>query len=670
MTLRLPTLAALLFSALPLAAQHPTQKQVPPPGIVIPDADRAELTESVNSLAKEITALRAIPAAAPLLPDVEIFHKAVDYALRHDEFMNAKQLPVAKRLLEEGHSRAKALKSGKAPWTSQTGLVVRGFRSKIDGSVQPYGMVVPESWTPSDKRPRRLDIFNHGRNDKLTDLAFIDERMKKAGEFTPEDAFVLHPYGRFCNATKFAGETDVFESLEHAQQNYPVDPNRIVMLGFSMGGASVWHLTAHHAWRWAAASPGAGFAETPIYTKVFAEGKEPPPWWEQVLWRQYNATDYAANLANVPVIAYAGEKDPQIAASEIMENAMAAEGLKLERLIGPKTEHKYEPETKKELSRRLAAYAERGRDEVPAKVRLVTYTLRYNKQEWVEVTALEKHWERADVRAEIADEGTIKLATKNVAALTLDMRGSAIPLDKTRPPLLLIDGQELVGPTVANPWIAHLRKNGTKWSLMKTADEGTPALRKQHGLQGPIDDAFMDSFVFVRPSGKPLNETVGKFVKDDLERAIKQWRQVFRGDARVVEDRAVTPELIANANLVLWGDPSSNSVLAKIAGKLPIKWDSKEVQIGSLRGDAAHSLPILIYPNPLNPKRYVVLNSSFTFRQGSKASNATQTPKLPDWALIDLRTPPSDKAPGLVIDAGFFDEEWHLPVVAPQVSTR
>ena len=39
--------------------------------------------------------------------------------------------------------RASQLRDGKAPWTTATGLVVRGYVSKIDGSVQPYGLVVP-----------------------------------------------------------------------------------------------------------------------------------------------------------------------------------------------------------------------------------------------------------------------------------------------------------------------------------------------------------------------------------------------------------------------------------------------------------------------------------------------------------------------------------------------
>jgi hypothetical protein len=72
-------------------------------------------------------------------------------------------------------------------------------------------------------------------------------------------------------------------------------------------------------------------------------------------------------------------------------------------------------------------------------------------------------------------------------------------------------------------------------------------------------------------------------------------------------------------------------------------------------------VPILIFPNPLNPQRYVVVNSSFTYRQGANTTNALQTPDLPDWAIIDLTTPPSAKWPGLVVDAGFFDENWHFP---------
>ena len=69
---------------------------------------------------------------------------------------------------------------------------------------------------------------------------------------------------------------------------------------------------------------------------------------------------------------------------------------------------------------------------------------------------------------------------------------------------------------------------------------------------------------------------------------------------------------------------------------------------------------ILIFPNPLNRDRYVVLNSGFTYREYAYLNNARQVPKLPDWAVIDLETPPDTLWPGKVVAADFFNERWEL----------
>ena len=114
-------------------------------------------------------------------------------------------------------------------------------------------------------------------------------------------------------------------------------------------------------------------------------------------------------------------------------------------------------------------------------------------------------------------------------------------------------------------------------------------------------------------------------------------------------------------NLILWGDPTSNALLAKIADKLPIKWDKDGVRLGSKTFDAGHHVPVLIYPNPLNPKRYVVLNSGFTFREYDYLNNARQVPKLPDFAVVDIDVPVSSRLPGGIVSAGFFTETWGLP---------
>jgi hypothetical protein len=123
---------------------------------------------------------------------------------------------------------------------------------------------------------------------------------------------------------------------------------------------------------------------------------------------------------------------------------------------------------------------------------------------------------------------------------------------------------------------------------------------------------------------------------------------------------ALTDADIAAKNLILWGDPTSNRILTRLlaTGKLPLTWDAKTLTFRGKTYDAARHAPILIFPNPLNPSRYVVLNSGLDFRADGYTNNALQTPKLPDWAIVDLSTPPGPRWPGTIVDAGFFNEEW------------
>jgi predicted esterase len=292
-----------------------------------------------------------------------VFHKAVDWALRHDEFMDAKQVGAAKNLLAEGRKRADELKAGTSSWINTNSP--RGYVSRIDGSVQPYGLVMPNDWQPGENRTRPVLLWFHGRGENLTELAFVNGQMKAKAELALPGGLIVNLYGRFCNASKFAGEIDAFEALEDLARRTPIDRSRIGVAGFSMGGASVWHFSTHHSGLWCAASPGAGFAETAIYAGLFKEGKTPPPWWEQALYNWYDATTCASNLANVPLMAYSGEIDPQKASADLMEKTLAEQGMKLDRLIGPKTGHKYEPETKKELETWLAARLARAAKRIP-----------------------------------------------------------------------------------------------------------------------------------------------------------------------------------------------------------------------------------------------------------------------------------------------------------------
>ena len=641
----LPFLLSLLPALVPAATPA---TRLPPAGIEVPAAARAELTAAAAALAADLAQLRAElvePSRKELLeltPDAEIFHKAVDWALRHDEFFDLKQVAAAHRALATGRERVAALRRGEAPWRNATGLVVRGYRSRIDGSVQPYGLVIPPDLTPG--QPRRLMVWLLGRGEKRTELAFIGEREAGPPQLTPCDTVTLIPYGRFCNATKFAGETDVFEALAAVQAEQSIDPNRILVAGFSMGGASTWHLATHHAGLWAAAAPGAGFAETAAYAKVFAPGKEPPTAWEQKLWGWYDATAYARNLSHCPTIAYSGEIDPQKQAADVMTAALAQEGLTLPHLIGPGTAHKYHPEVRQDLTARLEALLDRGRDPRPAKLQVTTRTLRYPGASWLRFEGLAEHWSRADLEGTLRDDTTVEVTTRGTTAVRLLLPG----LRQVK-----IDGQAVALPASPAPETVLHRQDGV-WRA------GPPPTgpRKRPGLTGPVNDAFLVRFLFVRPTGKAWHPAVGAWTTAELERARSLWRTLFRGDAPIKDDTAVTAEDLAQSHLILWGDPGANRLLARLLPDLPLQWDARTLTFRGERRDAAHHAPILIYPNPLNPEKYVVLNTGIDFRDHGYGSNSLQTPKLPDHAIVDLREPPGSRWPGRIVAAGFFDEAW------------
>ena len=106
------------------------------------------------------------------------------------------------------------------------------------------------------------------------------------------------------------------------------------------------------------------------------------------------------------------------------------------------------------------------------------------------------------------------------------------------------------------------------------------------------------------------------------------------------------------------GDPGSNQFLGRILTNLPMNWSAEKVGIGRQSFAAAGHMPVMIYPNPLNPKKYLVINSGFTFREYDYLNNARQIPKLPDYAVVDLSVPPDGRWPGRIAHAGFFNERW------------
>lgn len=237
----------LFLATAPLQAAEPwppIPRQLPPPGVEIPAADRDRLGAELARLQRHRDDwLASTDGFLKLgLPDVDICLKAVRFALEESEFYGSEDVAAAEDLLQVCASRLDDLAAGRAIWSLARGPVVQGYRSPIDDSVQPYGLVIPEKLDLS--KPVPLYVWLHGRNDKLTDLRFISERSRNYGQVHPDDAIVLHPFGRGCLGWKSAAERDVLDAINAVYMRYRIDPKRIVLMGFSMGGAGIWHIGA------------------------------------------------------------------------------------------------------------------------------------------------------------------------------------------------------------------------------------------------------------------------------------------------------------------------------------------------------------------------------------------------------------------------------------------
>ncbi|MCC7336928.1 MAG: prolyl oligopeptidase family serine peptidase [Pirellulaceae bacterium] len=667
-------------------------RQVPPPGIELSREVRAELLADVERQRK-----RLLELAHPALPPseqrkrelCEVLSRGVRMTVDTNMFYRDDEVAAAQELLKLGAERLEKLDAGASELellgatlpAGESSLskplpIVGGYRSRIDNSVQPFGLVLPSGWRPDSQEPMRLDVWLHGRGEKLSEVAFLRQHSRSVGEITPGNTLVLHPYGRYCNAFKFAGEIDVIEAIERVKQIFPIDESRITIRGFSMGGAGCWQLAVHYPNLWAAASPGAGFSETTEFLRVFQHEEIHPTNFQQLLLHWYDCPDWTNNLRAVPTVAYSGEKDRQKQAADVMEAAFAARGMKLPHVIGPDAEHSIHADSKIEIEQFLSDALQDGKPRLPRKVDLTTYMLRYHELGWLSIEGLEEHWQESRVQGEWFEaDNRIELTTKGVTHLKLQFpevendAADTTAVDAPQEPIaeLRIDGQVL---QVASDWpnagqpLRLLKDSGGEWGLDHSTEfELATAMRKRPGLQGPIDDAFMDAFNMM-PSSPPKASDAKKTPVDEwataeFRHAASEWQRQFRGDPPVSDFEGGAPVELQK-NVVLFGTPSTNLILASWIDKLPVEWDDEKLFVNGKSYSAKTHVLAMIYPMPLAPQSYVVINSGFTFREYAQLNNARQVPMLPDWAVIDVTDGATSELPGKIVDAGFFDEHWQF----------
>jgi pimeloyl-ACP methyl ester carboxylesterase len=662
----LPLLFTLCFIVSPLSAQDKKKEKAkvdPPTEDVI-----KEIQAKTKILAAKIAELRKEPRNHALLPDVEIYLRGAESIVRFNEFYTKDSVKWTFDSIERGMQRAEQLAKGQTPWTQlATRNVVRGYRSKIDGTAQPYAVTYPLPYHYKDEKakPYRVDVVLHGRNATLTEVAFLNSHNGSRKPAADQDWIQIDIFGRGNNAYRWAGETDVLEAVEAFFAGEPKtaghrpDPRRVVLRGFSMGGAGTWHLGLHHPDKWCVMGPGAGFTTTHGYAGGLPN---PLPDYQEKCLRIYDAIDYVENARMIPIVAYSGGDDPQKKAADNIEGKL--KDLKIDamtHLVAPGLGHTFPSEWFKQANALWSKHAEKGHDDSPKKVQFVTYTTKFNKCDWVEILGLEEHYKKATVNAEI-NGNDLRITTTNVRALHLT-------LTKTMPavPRVFINNKEepavVVLPKDGSRHLYYRSQGGT-WTALTQGEwlkEQSAKLQKLHGLQGPIDDAFASGFVCVIGSGDTWHPATKKYVDAKVEAFKKDWARHWRGELPTTGDYAVNPNDIKDRHLILFGDPSSNLTLAQILPKLPLKWTKDEIEFAGQKYKSADHVPVMIFPNPLNPKKYVVLNTGHTIPSEDYAkTNAMLFPRLGDYAVLRLTPNAKNAAAFEIATAGLFNESWQV----------
>jgi dienelactone hydrolase len=671
---RIRSLAQLLFAATAVsttivAKTFAAEPASPPDSIT--EAERSAFRAELEPLQDRLAELRKLPNISPdQWAEGELFVKGVTWALDFGPVDGDRGRGLVKYGMKRAKERIDALAAGKQPWTDRHGRVARGFVSAVDGSVQPYGVVIPDNYHPS--KPARLHVNLHGSTPAtgIGEMLFIE--ATDGGDAGPTsaapNAFIeLFPMGRLGeNSYRFEGETDVDEAIEAVCRNYTVDRSRIVLRGASLGGVGTWQLGLKRPDRYVALGPAAG----PVDTVVFSNS----PWehfvrlapltpWQETMLHLVDAIDYTANADMVPVVAAMGDKDPYFASHLLIEKAFAKEGAPFEGLIAHGAGHGMNAEILKKQVDRLEEIAVRESDSVRKHVHFVTWTLKYSRCHWIEVLGLEKHYQRADIDAQIQDDGSVAIAEpKNINRFAVYP-----PAISELNPSVTIAGERIDLPTPSSgaPKPLLFEKLEATWKCRGALDAMT-LTGKRPGLQGPIDDAFARPFLCVRGTGQAWNPAVASWAEAILRRFTYEWRRHYQGYLPVKTDNEVTEDDIQRSNLILFGDPGSNSLIGRVLPKLPITWNRDLLELGTETHSAADHAVELIYPNPLPGAegRYIVLNSGHTYHADELRFSYMVFPRLGDWAVLKVGDNSPASSPQsvaeTVVNSGFFNEAWGI----------
>ncbi|OGV68845.1 MAG: hypothetical protein A3K19_01810 [Lentisphaerae bacterium RIFOXYB12_FULL_65_16] len=533
---------------------------------------------------------------------------------------------------------------------TKTESVIGGCWSELDGTAQPYAVALPDDYDAKRRWP--LLVLLHGQG---MFRPFQCDARPQPG------MIVVAPHGRGGMDYKFVGELDVLRVVEEVSRLYPVDPDRVYLAGNSMGGTGAWQLATRFPDRFAAILPVCGNTDV----RVWAERWDwiTPPDSPQREVRDFLRDDtgtlvYAANLLNVGVVAVHGMEDPIVDALHSERMVAALEQLKhpaVALYLLPLVEHGVNVSI-------ATALDGRRRIERPERVRYRTAWLKYDGADWVRIRGLGRRLRFADVDARVDPvTGAIDVRTANVTRL--ELLPDRMPL-QTPPREVTIDGRPVEFAPGAR--LEFTNDEAGNWLQAEPAPGRSAPFPppKSRDVEGPVEHALMSSFLVVEPSGQSPCTGAARAAAGVFAGI---WRERFAGPPRVRRDTEVVAADIVDHNLILFGGPAENAFATQVIGALPVTIGPDSITLGGTTYAGPNAGVKLCYPNPLNPRRYVVLVAGTTpesytdinVRFGNWFDWIPYDARSHfDYAVFDDRT--VGRAPETFLVWGFFGEKWQF----------
>ena len=159
------------------------------------------------------------------------------------------------------------VEAGRDPFATRRGDFRKAYRSAVDNTLQPYRMFVPQSYDGARPTPLLVALHGMGGDENSMFDSYNNGGLKREAERV--GFVVVTPKGR-DTASMYRGsaEQDVLDVIAELRRDYKIDPNRIYLMGHSMGGYGTWSVAMAHADLFAAIGPISGGGDPAGLVKI------------------------------------------------------------------------------------------------------------------------------------------------------------------------------------------------------------------------------------------------------------------------------------------------------------------------------------------------------------------------------------------------------------------